>query len=135
MWRIIGNSSPGTSHTRDQIPCQDSIAFMRLQVGGHDAVAIAISDGAGSATLSHLGSKTAVDVFVSRIANLDRPPSEITTDIIRSWFDDVITELRCVAATENADLREFACTLLIAILTDSHSIFVQLGDGAWIVER
>ena len=68
---IINSAKPvGRSHMRESIPCQDSVAS--LQRNGVSV--IALSDGCGSAPLSHYGSditvKALCDLFVSRYDEL-----------------------------------------------------------------
>lgn len=69
-WIINSAKTVGRSHVRENLPCQDSIAS--LQKNGVSV--IALSDGCGSAPLSHYGSDVTVkalcDVFVNRFDEL-----------------------------------------------------------------
>jgi hypothetical protein len=41
--------------------------------------------------------------------------------------------LQTKALALGLDLRDMACTLLACCITDTHAVFLQLGDGAWVV--
>ena len=48
-WRIVGASVQGTSHQKDDIPCQDAHGYRVLLSG---AIVVAVADGAGTASRS-----------------------------------------------------------------------------------
>ncbi len=134
-WRIAAASAVGTSHELTGLPCQDSFG-VELVDTSHGAVLVSVvSDGAGSAAHSERGSKVAVETSLHLIRgylNAGGTVSSIQRDLAVSWVSEiqrVITEL-----TEQADstAREFACTLLVAIIGSDSAAFVQIGDGAMV---
>lgn len=59
--------------------------------------------------------------------------SEITKWHILKWYQEARGKLSLEACLRNLDLRDFACTLLTAIVGNNSAIFAQIGDGAIIV--
>jgi serine/threonine protein phosphatase PrpC len=134
MWKAIGNSVAGTSHEKAGVPCQDYSRCLPSQIGGELVMVIGISDGAGSASLSHMGSEEVVGLLLRQATSCDRALAEIGEKDVRNWFANAQAHLKSVAEREKLDPRDFACTALLAILGDQHAVFAQIGDGAWIAE-
>ena len=80
MWKLVYGSVAGTSHAHSGQPCQDSCAG---SVAGSTLFA-ACADGAGSAGLSHVGSKAAVERFLEKAALLVSAP---TRDEMEMYVD------------------------------------------------
>ncbi len=59
FWLQFCTSLTGTSHLAHRTPCQDASAITRLGPSG-EIVILALSDGAGSASHSDIGSQTVV---------------------------------------------------------------------------
>jgi hypothetical protein len=58
----------------------------------------------------------------------------VTEELVRSWLDDWIRrDLYQQASAAGVEVRDFACTLVAAIVGASTSIFLQIGDGAIVV--
>jgi hypothetical protein len=122
MWKIVYGSVRGTSHAVSGQPCQDFCAG--YLVGS--TVAAACSDGAGSAELSHLGSKAAVERFMG-VAGLSESAPEPAA--IEAWVDAARGRVLEEAATQGVVPRQLACTLLVALVGDDWAAFAQIGDG------
>ena len=71
MWKLVFGSVQGTSHLQSGLPCQD---YCTGTIAGTTLIA-ACADGAGSAELSQLGSKAAVDRFME-VASGDAVPTK-----------------------------------------------------------
>lgn len=121
MWKLVFGSVPGTSHVQAGFPCQD---YCSGAVFGTTLVA-ACADGAGSAELSQLGSKAAVDRFME-VASCDSMPA---TEQIEAWVDAARGHLLEKAAGRGSTPRQLACTFLAALVGDGWAAFVQVGDG------
>jgi hypothetical protein len=126
MWKLIFGSVQGTSHFQSGLPCQD---YCTGAVYGKTLVA-ACADGAGSAELSQLGSKAAVDRFME-VASCDAMPS---TEQVEAWVSAAREHLLEAAAANGSTPRQLACTFLAALVGDSWAAFVQLGDGAIVFD-
>jgi protein phosphatase 2C-like protein len=135
MWKAVGTSVTGTSHTDLQIPCQDYSAYARGVIGSAPSLTIAIADGAGSARLSHIGSRQAVEFLLRIIPSRLTSIYDIDAERVRNWLADTRSHLEKVSQDERCELRDLGSTILVAVLTDCLSIFAQIGDGAWVIER
>ena len=138
-WRFAGASAVGTSHLKSGAPCQDAFKCGLYQSAHEgEVILLMVSDGAGSARFSDIGSELACREFGSslelylaegsRVASLD-------SALIRKWFDNVVEALNARAETDGEPLRDYACTLIASILTPTHAAFAQVGDGAIVVRE
>ena len=66
-WKAIARSAIGTSHIKQQMPCQDYSAYKII----NDAIIGVVADGAGSAKHSEAGAKLAVDTVLKTITEQD----------------------------------------------------------------
>jgi hypothetical protein len=127
-WKYAAASVIGTSHQGSlEGVCQDSYGFQYLDASS--AFVGVVSDGAGSASHSQIGSRRTCDVVLKRIA--EASPSSLFS---KSLAADVLERVR-LALYEDADalglsLRDFACTLLVAVVAPGRAAFWQIGDGA-----
>jgi hypothetical protein len=122
MWKLVHGSVRGTSHAATDQPCQDFCAGKHVD----STVAAACSDGAGSADLSHLGSKSAVERFMDVATPSESAPERAA---IEAWVDAARERVLEEAATQGVVPRRLACTLLVAIVGDGWAAFAQIGDG------
>lgn len=132
-------SSIGTSHVASGAPCQDSHCHLLLtDSSGEVVLVLAAADGAGTAARAEVGAWLAcrtfgelVEMFLAggqTIASLNRGQVE-------GWVEDIRRELAERAAADGAELRDYACTLLAAIASESSTAFIQIGDGAIVVSH
>ena len=112
----------GTSHAVSGHPCQDFCAGSLIG----STLAAACSDGAGSAELSHLGSKAAVERFMEIAVPSESAPEPAQ---IETWVEAARERVLEEAATQGVVPRQLACTLLVAIVGDGWAAFAQIGDG------
>ena len=97
----------------------------------HGVTAIALSDGAGSATYSHLGAEMAVNcVCQSLCQNFDRLyHAEKPMEVRQYLLQQVREGLKRVQDQQNVRWEQLACTLLaVAVKGDQYLLF-HLGDG------
>lgn len=127
MWKLVYGSVKGTSHVHSGQPCQD---FCAGSVTG-STLFVACADGAGSAELSHLGSKTAVEHFMGYAASLVSAP---TREQIEIWVDAARSLVLEKATANGTTPRQLACTLLAAIVGESWAAFAQVGDGVIVFD-
>jgi hypothetical protein len=137
-WKYVYCTIAGTSHFSSGLPCQDHSLIREFTATDAESVLLLVaSDGAGSASRAEVGSKLVcdsinarVDAYLRQNSNL----SDITKELIESWLDDWIRrDLYQQASAEQLQVREFACTLVAALLGTTTSIFLQIGDGAIVV--
>ena len=141
-WKTALVTVKGTSHQKTDSPCQDYCVAHRTK----NFTILALSDGAGSCKLSHIGSRAACLGFIRGTKTLLRSyqndPDALGRFLSESSEDSWLTVLDCaaqfvVAAAEKRDTNpeeSMACTLLGAIIGQSCAIVLQVGDGAWVAE-
>ena len=129
-WKYAAASVVGTAHRKfpDGV-CQDAHAFDYVE--RLSAFVGVISDGAGSASQAQRGSRIACDFVLERIADTS-PPLVFTKTLADDTLDELRGKLRSLAGSEGFQIRDFACTLLVAIICPDRSVFWQMGDGAMV---
>ncbi len=130
MWRHLAASVQGASHVRSGVPCQDFSVVTELPGGG---LLLACADGAGSARHADVGAETtcrALVAEVQRFADADGRVETLTRDTAATWLDAVRAAIQAQADAVNLPTREFACTLVAALVGDASAAFLQIGDGA-----
>jgi hypothetical protein len=130
MWCSVGKSIIGTQHQRAGLQCQDAngastIANRRL---------IALADGAGSAKYGQQGSSIAVNTILGLLTTFEGPLNQIDANKCSEWLGTVVGAIAATAKQDNAELSDYATTLLFAAFEGSEAYFWQIGDGCWVVD-
>lgn len=131
-WKYAFASVIGTSHIASNTKKQDSCKVEEHIINDVAYLFSAVADGAGSAKYSDVSSGYICKLFTRKAKSWlsKNKISELTRDVISSWFilfQQVIT--RAVKLYHLESTREFATTLLFAILSEKGNIFIQIGDG------
>ena len=138
LWRYAYASVIGTSHTKSGLPCQDACNCRSLTTSSGEEVLVAVvSDGAGSADRSQIGSQLACELFIDEVATLLESKGaveDITSEFCRQWLTRFQSEVENRAEAEETNARAFACTLLAAVVGISSAAFCQVGDGAIVIQ-
>ena len=134
-WRIMRASVQGTSHAKTGQPCQDSSSVGENAPDG--ILVAAVADGAGSASLSDIGSsiaaRTATQTAV-RLARLHVSPfyEGVIKKVMESAVSAARAALKAEARRQERPLRDFATTLIVAICAPDMTAVAQIGDGATV---
>lgn len=129
-WKVAFASASGRLHLTTGVPCQDAAAVARRG----STLAVAVADGAGSATLSHLGAQVvthAVAAFLCRKAK-GVTRGAVGAEAILTCAREAI---RIACDQHGGTLQDYACTLLAVVLTDNKGAAIHLGDGVIAVVR
>jgi hypothetical protein len=104
--------------------------------GGGALVAV-VSDGAGSAWFGRKGSAIASHVFCAQAARYisGHGAASIAADDLRAWLEEIRARIGKAAARENAVPRDFAATLVGAVVGVSSGVVAHVGDGACVYRR
>jgi hypothetical protein len=127
-WGYAAASVIGTSHLKTPGElCQDSnqCAFIEEI----DAFVGAVSDGAGSALRGGDGSRIACEIVIAMCSEADSI-AVYSRQFSLGVLSSIQNELRLVASREGLRERDYACTLLVAIVGKERAAFWQVGDGA-----
>ncbi|KKD35530.1 MAG: PP2C family serine/threonine-protein phosphatase [Limnoraphis robusta] len=135
-WQIVSASVRGRSHEKSDLPCQDAYCYKRLS---DDILIVAVADGAGSARLSEIGSRVAVQTAVNTLAQtIIHPSSELEEIDWKERLTDTLSAAKMAieveAAVQEVEIRELATTLILTLATSDFVAVAQVGDGAAVVE-
>jgi hypothetical protein len=137
QWRYATASVCGTSHIETNTPCQDASECCVVSNQKGESVLIAIAcDGAGSALRSEYGASMTCRLITKAVKDFVHKENSITgikQENIEMWINNVCLTLDQQAIKENLSLRDFACTLIAAIISTKLAIFIQVGDGAIVI--
>jgi Protein phosphatase 2C len=137
-WRVAHTSVIGTSHEKTGLPCQDAgcCRIVSDPEGRHVLLAVAC-DGAGSASRSLDGATLAVNRFLKEFSEATSHSGldGITREFVEDWLSRLRAEIRDRAEVADLSPREFACTLLGAVVGQDRAAFFQIGDGAIVVSN
>lgn len=135
-WYIVGASAIGSSHVKDNKPCDDNHYCISIENKWGVAVA---SDGAGSAANSQQGSQ-----FISRLAAENfreavinnkwasqnmLPSQEEWSNVARIELNDLLGSLHNYAEEANIPFKSLACTLIVVIFSPLGLLVTHIGDG------
>ena len=135
-WRVAAATAAGSSHVRNNTPNQDAVAYRLIEIGYGQVVAVAVADGAGSASRSGEGSRIAVDTAVETIVDgINRQPAAVfgkglAESLVRNAIKQAKTETVRYAGARGINVRELATTLIVAFADGELFTAAQVGDGA-----
>ncbi|MFS3136168.1 PP2C family serine/threonine-protein phosphatase [Gluconacetobacter sacchari] len=136
-WKTAFASSTGTSHEKTGVPCQDASGCRVLEAAdGTEILLVVVSDGAGTAPRSDVGACMVVTSFLERFASFcfQNAVAAIDADVVTGWFQAVKEEIRRQAEADSRSVNDYACTILGAVVGQTSSAYIQLGDGAIVVK-
>ena len=138
-WRTVAAAVAGRSHQLRGEPCGDVCGVRRfpLQAGNELLVAV-VSDGAGSSERGRDGAWLACESLLDVAAGwAARQPDLLCLDdeAIRGWVEHVGDRLTGAALAELRQPRDYAATLVAALVDEARAVFLQLGDGAIVHRR
>ena len=129
-WRHVAATATGTSHQKTGRGCDDRASSSLV---APSTLIAAVADGAGSASQSDRGAELAVEAALDTLLKgcphgLSDPQQMLVTAA------EAARNAIFRAADEAGDpAREFACTLLLVVLSPSGGAALQVGDGAIVV--
>jgi hypothetical protein len=136
-WRFASATVIGTSHVKSGTPCQDHHRCQVFRNGVDEPIiAIAVSDGAGSATRGENGAAITcaslieqAELFLARSGSL----ASMTKQDAHEWLDAVRKAIANHASEAEHEVRDYACTMLFALVGVEVAVFLQIGDGVIVV--
>ena len=133
-WRYVYSTVRGTSHITQDKPCQDWTYCELHQYGLHKPVLVAlVSDGAGSAARSDDGAKAVCQMFADELKECfkdDGTISQIDRQFVEKFLKYFRNTMLRFAEADEGNVADFACTFLVALISENQAVFAQVGDGA-----
>ena len=139
VWKYVSSSVVGTSHVLTGTSCQDSSLCRVFTLrDGSEVLVVVAADGAGSAKRAQVGSALACSLLGQEMetlfgGNADGDVRDITYEFVGNWLTSFQREIAIRAEHEELRVRDFACTLVAAIIGQESAVFAQIGDGAIVV--
>jgi hypothetical protein len=136
MWKYGFASVAGTSHNVSSLACQDACSVEVFAGPQREEILLAVaSDGAGGAAHANQGSELACELLVVGVKAhflSGRSWAQLGDDFISDWvgrFQGMLASRSAVSP------KDFACTLLAAVVGRDHAVYFQIGDGAIVASR
>ncbi|ADY26620.1 serine/threonine phosphoprotein phosphatase [Deinococcus proteolyticus MRP] len=137
-WRYISASEIGTGHLATAQPCQDNHKVALIPTGSdEDLLLLVAADGAGSADLSDKGSALVCEAAVTwLIKNLSSGEMDFSELNGSQLMTELVNILEGYLSDHHPDSsqRDLACTLNVAAILPTKAWFLQVGDGAIVVQ-
>lgn len=133
-WRVAHASAIGLAHLNQNTQCQDRFACQSIATAAEGDVLIAVvADGAGSTTDGQIGAEVACRVFIETVADFlsvkDASIKSFTPDFGRHWISYFQRQIGETALANKKEPRDYASTLVGAVVGESAAVFYQIGDG------
>ena len=136
MWKVINASVIGTSHLDSGTPCQDkSIVDVCDDRKGDQQLICLVADGAGSATEGGRGAQLTCTAGLAFLKSAMHDGHTLNANLIKDMIAHIRSKIFQEAGKSNRSARDYASTFIGAVLTNSISIFFQIGDGAIVVSQ
>jgi hypothetical protein len=136
-WRVVQASAVGTSHIENGEVCQDEcLAGTLCAPDGEGYFLGLVSDGAGSASHGRVGAEMACEKgrgVIEQWVRQERSLSRLTLETVTRWVVAIRQHLCLAAEAKRLTQRDFACTLLGAVVGTKAAAFFQVGDGAIVI--
>jgi Protein phosphatase 2C len=136
MWKYGFASIIGTAHERATLPVQDaSRAEVLMDAAGTEILVAVVSDGAGSAAKSHVGSQLTCDFWIESVAayfTAGGHCEHLVNDFLPRWVALYQQRIEAISREAGCKVEDYACTFLSAVVAPHCAVYFQLGDGAMI---
>jgi hypothetical protein len=136
QWMVIGASVTGNGHKVQNIPCQDAY---KAQVWNNGWGIAVVSDGAGSAAMSHLASAFLVEEAVKQALYLVKRKKWMEQNILptheewnlegRALIFNIQDALIFYAEKKGIPLADLHATLILTLFSGAGLLTAHIGDG------
>lgn len=133
---VVGTSTIGNSHISMGLPCQDNCKYTYIKERWGIAI---VSDGAGSAKHSEIGSRIVVERGMHYFQSVIRQKKWIENNVLPTdaeWASIAYTTLKAIrddmeafANTKKVELGSLSATIIVVIHTPMGFLTTHVGDG------
>jgi Protein phosphatase 2C len=128
FWNVVAASVTGEAHLKQGKGNEDAFCLASRLDG---SLVLAVADGAGSASCGAEGAELATTFALEFLSEIEPSTSEESWQaVMLETAQHVHNALEAHATTQEKNTKDFACTLLVAVLTPSYIVALQIGDGA-----
>ncbi len=133
-WRYANASVIGQAHINQETVCQDRLLCRTIDTKTDGEVFIAVvADGAGSTSHGQIGAEIACETFISQVADFlnsgNASVASLNEDFGKYWIKFCQAQIKQSAEKEKKEIRDFASTLVGAVVGENATVFYQVGDG------
>ncbi|MCQ4188385.1 PP2C family serine/threonine-protein phosphatase [Methylocystis suflitae] len=136
-WTWAGAKVAGTSHIKSGLGCDDNGICSEVATPRGPVLVAVVSDGAGSARYSAIGSAL-VCVTLTKLARgfvaEGYSVSDISHDVGDVWLTQVRERISISSSLRDRSPREYAATLVAAIIGPADATFLHVGDGGAVIK-
>lgn len=127
MWHYSNCEVQGRGHLKNNVPCQDKTKCCFL----NDTYVIALSDGAGSAKLSHLGASCVVNNITNILCESfdDFFYCDNAQNVRQTILSKILYEICDLSKHNYCSVSDLAATLLAVAIKNNNFIIIHIGDG------
>lgn len=143
MWKSFYHSEIGWAHVKRELPCQDFCFASSSPIPY-----LIVCDGAGSATLSHIGSKRTVETLSNLIELFQSIIQEVLNEELREdlqktrgkqlkeiFVKSSLKEIEKLSFQYKVPKNYFRSTLMLLIVGKKRSFWLKIGDGAILIQN
>ena len=132
-WCIAHASAIGAAHINQGTECQDRFGCEIVETKNGEILIAVVADGAGSTTDGQVGAEIACQFFIEEATDFlnsqDASISSLNSEFGKLWISFFQKKIVEIAEKEKKTIRDFASTLVGAIVGENQSAFFQIGDG------
>lgn len=136
-WRTAQASAIGLAHINQNTSCQDRLLCRVINANGGEVLVAVIADGAGSAEKGFRGAELVCRLFIDEIsAFLDSASASVkslTEDFGKRWITYFQQKVAETARADGKTARDYASTLVAAVIGETGAVFYQIGDGGIVI--
>jgi hypothetical protein len=137
-WVWAGARAIGTAHLAEGLPCQDAFVCRVHQedTACPPILIAALADGAGSAACAEVGAQIATLVVADIVSEvlMESATRDDVANVLRCAIVETQFALELEARDAARPIDDYACTLLVVILSANGGIVAQIGDGAVVID-
>lgn len=136
-WRTAQASAIGLAHINQNTSCQDRLLCRVINANGGEVLVAVIADGAGSAEKGFRGAELACQLFADEISaflnSAGASVKSLNEDFGKRWITYFQQKVAETARADEKSARDYASTLVAAVIGETSAVFYQIGDGGIVV--